>query len=241
MPKLGVNIDHIATLRQARGENYPDPIAAARICESAGADSIVCHLREDRRHIQDADVAALRKIIRGRVNLELSLAKSILDIACRIKPDEATIVPERRQEITTEGGLNVVRYFIRTRRAIQQLKRAGIEVSLFIDPEHEQILASHKSGVSIIELHTGKYATAKSKLIRQRELAKLKIATSYAQSLGLSVAAGHGLTYTNTLAIARIPGIKELNIGHSIISQSVFVGLKKAVQDMRTLAKGKAL
>ncbi len=241
MPRLGVNIDHVATLRQARGEHYPDPIQAAQICEEAGADSIVCHLREDRRHIQDRDVVALRKIVRSRLNLELSLTQSILDIACRIKPDEATIVPERRQEITTEGGLDVLRYFKRTQRAVRQLSGAGIEVSLFIDPDEAQILAAHQSGVSIIELHTGKYATAKSNSIRQRALANLKKATHYAQSLGLTVAAGHGLTYTNTLPIAKIPGIKELNIGHSIIAQSVFVGLKKAVKDMRTLARGKAL
>ena len=241
MPKLGVNIDHVATLRQARGERYPDPVEAARICESAGADSIVCHLREDRRHIQDADVAALRKTVATRLNLELSLAKSILDIACRIKPDEATIVPERRQEITTEGGLDVLKYFSKTCRAVEQLSKAGIDVSLFIDPERKQILAARQSGASIIELHTGKYATARSNSIRRRELTKLKEAARYAQSLGLTVAAGHGLTYTNTLPIARIPGIKELNIGHSIISQAVFEGLKKAVRDMRTLARGKAL
>jgi len=236
MAKLGVNIDHVATLRQARGEGFPDLIQAAAVCEKAGADSIVCHLREDRRHIQDADVFNLRKSIRTRLNLEMSLAKDIVDIACRVKPDQATLVPEKRQELTTEGGLDVVAYFKRTRRAVSILQQAGISVSLFIDPTKKQIDAAQKSGATMIELHTGTYANAKTASARKKELINLSDACLYAQHIGLLVHAGHGLKYDNAHFIADIVGKHgELNIGHSIICQAVFDGLAKAVKDMKQI------
>lgn len=237
MTKLGVNIDHVATLRQARGEGYPDPIQAALICQKAGATSIVCHLREDRRHIQDIDVKRLRKAVTIRLNLEMSLTKNIVDFACKIKPDQATIVPEKRQELTTEGGLDVVRQFHRTKNAVKRLQQKKIEVSLFIDPVKKQIKASKDSGAEMIELHTGEYANAKTATSRLKHLKKLKDAVTYAQSLGLIVHAGHGLKYNNTAPIARINGMGELNIGHAIICQAVFDGLPKAVRDMVKICK----
>lgn len=232
MPKLGVNIDHVATLRQARREFDPDPVKAARICERAGADSIVAHLREDRRHMNDRDIRTLREIVRTRFNLEMSINKEIVRIARHIKPDQATLVPERRQEITTEGGLDVIAHFNRIRRAVCQLKKSGIEVSLFIDPAKDQIRKSKEAGASMIELHTGQYARAKIKKTRANELRKLEIAARYAKNLGLVVNAGHGLNYDNVRPVARIEGIEELNIGHAIISRAVFVGLTAAVQEM---------
>lgn len=232
MPKLGVNIDHVATLRQARREFDPDPIAAARCCERAGADSIVAHLREDRRHIQDKDIRALRKIVATRLNLEMSLDEKILAIACSVGPDVATIVPEKRAEITTEGGLDVVKHFRRVKKAAAALTKAGIEVSLFIDPVEAQIVKTREAGVNIVELHTGAYALARTKRQVLRELTTLKEMTAFARKMGMTVNAGHGLKYDNVRAIARIPGIAELNIGHSIISRSVFVGLETAVREM---------
>ncbi len=241
MIKLGVNIDHVATLRQARGESFPDPILAAQICEEAGADSIVCHLREDRRHIQDNDVFKLRKTVRTRLNLEMSLNSEILKITSRVKPDIATIVPERRQEITTEGGLDVIKYFHKVKNAVSFLQDKGIAVSLFIAPVKKQIQEAQKSGATIIELHTGSYAQATTKennqSARAKELQKIFIATAYAQSLGLKVSAGHGLNYTNTIAVAQIAGIEELNIGHSIISEAVFCGLNQAVKRMQKIMR----
>lgn len=237
MPKLGVNIDHVATLRQARREFEPDPLAAAKICEKAGADSIVCHLREDRRHINEKDVRALKKIVRTRLNLEMSLAPEIIEITIKIKPDEATLVPERRQEVTTEGGLDVVKQFNRVRRAVERMKKRGIKVNLFIDPVKKQIDAAKKSGADMIELHTGKYAQAATKQRKRTELNKLKKAVEYARRLGLVVNAGHGLKYHDTRPVARIKGIEELNIGHSIISRAVFTGLAAAVKEMRKLVK----
>ena len=237
MPKLGVNIDHVATLRQARREFEPDPLAAARICEKAGADSIVCHLREDRRHINEKDVRTLKKIVKTRLNLEMSLAPEIVDITIRIKPDQATLVPERRQEVTTEGGLDVVKHFNRVRRAVKRMRAAGIEVNLFIDPVKKQIHHAQKSGAPMVELHTGKYAQASTAKSKQAQLRKLKEAVRYAQNLGLVVNDGHGLKYHDTRAVARIKGIEELNIGHSIISRAVFSGLAGAVKDMRKLVK----
>lgn len=238
MPKLGVNIDHVATLRQARGEFEPDPLEAVKICERAGAESIVCHLREDRRHINDRDVKNIRKIVTTRLNLEMSLNKDIVLAAVRIKPEQATLVPERRQEITTEGGLDVCKQFKRIKNVVSILQNKKIEVSLFIDPVKKQILKSKETGATMIELHTGQYALAKTSKARQNELKKLTESTKYALGLGLIVNAGHGLKYNNTKAIARIPGIEELNIGHSIISRSIFVGLAKAVREMRKLSKG---
>ncbi len=232
MPKLGINIDHVATLRQARGGCEPDPIQAAKICEKAGADSIVCHLREDRRHINDRDVRLLRKIVTTRLNLEMSLSKEIVRAACAIRPDQATLVPERRQEITTEGGLNVIKYFRRIQQTVALLETKGIETAIFIDPVKAQIKKASMSGASMIELHTGRYADAKTKAAKTRELNTLRKMTHYARDLGLIVNAGHGLKYHDTRAVARIPGIEELNIGHSVISQAVFTGLDKAVREM---------
>ncbi len=241
MIALGVNIDHVATLREARGGSFPDPVLAARICEHAGADSIVCHLREDRRHIQDADVFALRKAVRTRLNLEMSLDSQILKITGLVKPDIATIVPERRQEITTEGGLNVVRHFDKVKAAVNYLQKKGIPVSLFVAPIKQQIESAKKSGATHIELHTGSYAHAYRGIPRQKtqrkELDAILTCVKFAQSLGLKVSAGHGLDYTNTTAIAKIPGIEELNIGHSIISEAVFCGLDSAVKKMRKLMR----
>lgn len=238
MPNLGVNIDHVATLRQARREFNPDPIAAAKICEQAGADSIVAHLREDRRHINDLDIRKLRKSIRTRFNLEMSLNKDIIQFATSIKPDEVTLVPEKRAELTTEGGLDVAHHFNRIKNAVDILQKKGIIVSLFIDPVKKQIKKSQESGARAIELHTGRYDRLQTKISLKRELKKLKDVTQYALNLGLIVNAGHGLKYHNTRAIAKIPGINELNIGHSIISRAVFVGLKEAVKEMQCLVHG---
>jgi pyridoxine 5-phosphate synthase len=239
MPKLGVNIDHIATLRQARREFAPDPIAAAKICVKAGADSIVAHLREDRRHINDSDIYRLRKSLKTRFNLEMSMNAEIIRIAKKIRPDEATLVPERREEITTEGGLDVVRHFRRTAKAVEALKQRGITVSLFINPVRDQIKKAAETGVPTIELHTGRYDLARGLAAQKKELRKLKDMTKYARSLGLRVNAGHGLKYHNTRPVARIPGMDELNIGHSIISRAVFVGLEQAVKEMIKIIKGK--
>ena len=235
MPKLGVNIDHVATGRQARREEDPDPILAGRICEQAGADSIVAHLREDRRHIQDRDVFVLRKTVKTRLNLEMSLSPGIVDIACDLKPDHATLVPERREEITTEGGLDVVRHFKKLQKACDRLHKNKITVSLFIAPDTRQIQATHDLGVAAIEMHTGAYARAFAKRAGQKEFQKIKAMSTLAQKLGLTVNAGHGLNYDNVSAIARIAGMKELNIGHSIIARAVFVGLAQAVKEMKKL------
>ncbi|MFA5060276.1 MAG: pyridoxine 5'-phosphate synthase [Candidatus Omnitrophota bacterium] len=232
MPKLGVNIDHVATLRQARREFEPDPIAAARLCEKAGAESIVAHLREDRRHINDKDIIALKKSVKTRFNLEMSVNEGIVNIALKIKPDQATLVPERRQEVTTEGGLDVSKNFSKIKNVVARLEKKGITASLFIDPDKAQIKKSFEAGARMIELHTGCYARAKTRSAIKRELFKLKDATKFAQNLGITVNAGHGLNYKNVTAVAQIKGVEELNIGHSIISESVFCGLEKAVQEM---------
>ncbi|MFA6321465.1 MAG: pyridoxine 5'-phosphate synthase [Candidatus Omnitrophota bacterium] len=232
MVKLGVNIDHVATIREARKTYMPDPVEAARLCEKAGCDSIVCHLREDRRHIKDADVKALRRSVKTKLNLEMSIVPEIVDIACKIKPDQATLVPERRQEVTTEGGLDVKNNLRQVAAVVWRLRASGIAVSLFIDPSIDQINASFRSGATIIELHTGEYANARTKAAAKKELAVLKRAVEHALSLGLEVNAGHGLHYENVKDVARIKGMNELNIGHSIISRSVFVGIGKAVEEM---------
>ncbi|MCR4337930.1 MAG: pyridoxine 5'-phosphate synthase [Candidatus Omnitrophica bacterium] len=237
MPKLGVNIDHVATLRQARREFDPDPVEAAEICEQAGADSIVCHLREDRRHIQDKDLKALRRVVKTRLNLEMSLNQEITKIAIRLRPDQATLVPERRQEVTTEGGLDVVKYSRRIQKIFDDLHEAGIELSLFIDPVKEQIDQSAVLGIRMVEFHTGNYANAKTKVAKDRELRRLRGMTRYAQESGLIVNAGHGLKYDDTRPVAEIEGIEELNIGHSIISRAVFVGLERAVKEMAAVVK----
>jgi pyridoxine 5-phosphate synthase len=237
MAKLGVNIDHVATIREARGIEYPDPVEAAAICESAGCDSIVCHLREDRRHIKDADVRRLRKTVGTRLNLEMSVAKDIVGIACKVKPDQVTLVPEKRKELTTEGGLDVVRYKKTISGVVKTLKKSGIETSLFIDPSVRQIDASRETGALIIEIHTGEYANAKNASAFSGELEKIKRASRYARSLGLEVNAGHGLNYENTRPVAEIAGINELNIGHSIVARAVMVGLTQAVEEMLELVR----
>lgn len=237
MPKLGVNVDHVATIRQARKTIEPDPVIAAAICEMAGCDSIVAHLREDRRHIQDRDVIILRKSISTRFNLEMSIHREIIGIARRIKPHQATLVPEKRQELTTEGGLDVAGNLRQINGVVDSLKEKGIEVSLFIDPDNSQIEASKKAGVNIIELHTGNYADAKNEEAAKRELERLKKAVKLGRELGLVVNAGHGLNYRNAAAVARINGIDELNIGHSIIARAVMVGLGRAVKEMKDLIK----
>ena len=235
MPELGVNVDHVATVRQARGGIEPDPVQAALLCEKAGCDSIVAHLREDRRHINDADVRALKKTIRTRFNLEMSINPGIVEIAKRIKPDQATLVPEKRQELTTEGGLCVTRNKKKIGRVIDSLLKKGIAVSLFIDPDEREIGAAKEIGAAIIEIHTGLYSLVKTKKSIDREFKKIKEATKFALSLGMVVNAGHGLDYTNAARIARIKGMNELNIGHSIISRAMFTGLYKAVRDMKAL------
>jgi len=235
MPKLGVNIDHVATVRQARRTIEPDPVWAVGICELAGCHSIVAHLRQDRRHISDRDIKILKETVSTRFNLEMAATKEIVDIACRIKPDQSTLVPEKRQELTTEGGLNVVTGRSKLRKAIERLKKNGILVSLFVDPDQKQIDASRELGADSIEIHTGAYANAKRIKHRLSEFQKIRDAVGHATSLGLSVNAGHGLTYVNVSEIASIPCIEELNIGHSIISRAVLVGLDKAVREMLAL------
>lgn len=237
MPKLGVNIDHIATLRQARGGNFPDPASAALICEKAGADSIVAHLREDRRHIQDKDIVALKEKIKTKLNLEMSIAPEILKIAYRIKPYQVTLVPENRNELTTEGGLNVAGNFKQVEAAFKKLNKSGILVSLFIDPDKKQIDFSQKTGAGIIELHTGRYAEAKNIKQKDKFFKQIESAVNYAISKGLAVNAGHGLDYNNTGRIAKIKGIEELNIGYAIICRALYAGLFKAVGEMRELVK----
>jgi len=234
---LGVNIDHVATLRQARGEKLPDPIAAAESCEQAGSDSIVCHLRQDRRHINDNDLKKLRKIVKTKLNLEMSCAQEIVEIALQVLPDQATLVPEKRQEVTTEGGLDVIAHQPRVAKIVKSLNSAGIAVSLFIDPEKPQIEAAKHAGVSCIELHTGRYANARNESEAKEELEILKQGAKLARNLGLQVFAGHGLNYENVQRVTGIEGIEELNIGHSIISRAVFVGIERAVTEMLSLVK----
>ena len=233
--RLGVNIDHIATVRQARRGRMPDPVDAALICERAGANSIVCHLREDRRHIQDEDVARLLKRLKKPLNLEMSMAPEIVTMAMRLAPYQVTLVPERRQELTTEGGLDAMRLWRRLRQTVRAFHQQGIAVSLFVDPVRSQLAAAADTGVRLIELHTGRYAHAARAGLRARELAVLRHAAAYGRGLGLAVAAGHGLDYENTPAVARIPEIEELNIGFSIISRAVFAGIRQAVREMKQL------
>ena len=232
---LGVNIDHIATLRQARGTDYPDPIVAAQIAESAGADSITVHLREDRRHIQDHDVQNLLPVLATRMNLEMAATPEMLAIACELQPADCCLVPEKRTELTTEGGLDVVTHQTELIEACAQLQAAEIRVSLFIDPESKQIEAAKALGVEAIELHTGNFADALDKDEADRQLERLKAAAKHADSIGLVVNAGHGLHYENVQFVAAIPEIVELNIGHAIIAKSVFTGLGDAVREMKRL------
>ncbi|MGA0382954.1 MAG: pyridoxine 5'-phosphate synthase [Arenicellales bacterium] len=232
---LGVNIDHVATLRQARGTTYPDPVAAALICEANGADLITLHLREDRRHISDHDVFRMREAIATRMNLEMAVTEEMKQIALSVKPDDICLVPEKRQEITTEGGLNVADQAASLEPFIDTLQSAGIRVSLFIDPDESQIAASHAVGASVIELHTGAYAEARSASQIRAELSRLETAVKIAEDHGFRVNAGHGLNYENVEPIVAIRSIKELNIGHAIISEALFAGLAGAVRRMREL------
>ncbi len=233
MIRLGVNIDHVATVRQARRANEPDPVAAAVLATLGGADGITIHLREDRRHIQDRDVYLLRETVTTRLNLEMAAYDEIVAIALKVKPDEVTLVPEKRQELTTEGGLDVLANIVNVQGAIQQLKAANIHISLFIDPDPAQIDASAQLGANAIEFQTACYSEAKGEVAVERELEKLRAATAHAIGLGLHVHMGHGLNYWNVQPIVRIAGVEELNIGHSIVSRAVLVGMERAVREMK--------
>jgi pyridoxine 5-phosphate synthase len=230
--RLGVNVDHVATVRQARGTRYPDPVAAAIVAELAGADQITVHLREDRRHVQDRDVRILSELVTTKLNLEMAMTDEMLAIALEVRPAMVTIVPEKREERTTEGGLDCLVEPERNRAFIHKLRDAGIEVSLFIDPDKAQIDASHEQGATIIELHTGDYADAPDQTAMQHELDRVRLAARYGAERGLMVAAGHGLEYKNVRAIAEIEEIEELNIGHSIVARAIMVGFDKAVREM---------
>lgn len=235
MPKLSVNIDHIATLRQARKGVDPDPIAAAVLAEKAGAQGIIAHLREDRRHIQDHDVFQLRKTVRTKLNLEMAATDEMQRIALQVKPEFSTLVPEKREELTTEGGLEVASRIEFMKSFVSRLREGGIIVSLFVDPDEKQITAAAKTGAEWVELHTGTYANAANEKELQAELGKIASAARMAAGLGLRVGAGHGLTLANVQAVARIPEVSELNIGHSIISRAALVGLEQAVKEMLEL------
>lgn len=234
---LGVNIDHVATLRQARGTLYPEPIQAALVAEQAGADGITAHLREDRRHIQDRDIILLKELIHTRLNMEMGVTDEMVAIALKILPYACCLVPEKREELTTEGGLDVAGNLKRMQWACDTLNNTGIEVSLFIDPELAQIDAAVEVGASVVELHTGCYADAKNPLQQRDELERLKAAALYAHSAGLQVNAGHGLNFYNVAAICAIPEIIELNIGHSIIAQALFSGLAQTVKDLKHIMR----
>ena len=232
---LGVNIDHVATLRQARGTTYPDPVNAALICEQAGAEGITLHLREDRRHIQDEDVRRMRPVLKTQMNLEIAVTAEMIEFAKEVKPQHVCFVPEKRQEVTTEGGLDVLGNFEDVKKATQELTALGCDVSLFIDADIAQIDAAVACGAPTIELHTGAYADAETAEAQQYELERIIVGAEYAASKGLVVNAGHGLNLKNVTPIAKIPQIHELNIGHSIIADAVFVGLAQAVQQMKAV------
>lgn len=240
MLTLGVNIDHVATLRQARRTVEPDPVAAAVLVELGGADGITTHLREDRRHIQERDIRLLRQTVRTRLNLEMAATSEMVAIALDLKPNYVTLVPEKREEVTTEGGLDVIGNLTRLAEVVNQLQSAQIPVSLFIDPEPNQITATAKIQAQFIELHTGKYAEASQEISQAQELNALKQGCEQALSLGLRVNAGHGLTYWNVYPVACLPGMEELNIGHTIISRAVLVGLERAVREMKRAMRGQA-
>ena len=238
MPKLSINIDHVATLRQARGGKQPDPVAAAVIAELAGADGIILHLREDRRHVQDRDLELLRQIVKTRINLEMANTEEIIQIALRVKPDLVTFVPERRQELTTEGGLDVLSHRASLQKNIRRLKNAGIPSSLFIDADPRQIISSKQVGADAVEIHTGKYADALDNQARRKEFLRIAQALRQARRLGLRVNIGHGLDYQNVTPFTFLPGIEDYSIGHSIISRAVLVGLERAVREMKQLIQG---
>ncbi len=231
---LGINIDHVATLRNARGTTYPDPLKAAQLAEEYGADLITLHLREDRRHIKDADLINMRPLIKTRMNLECAVTPEMIEIACQVKPHDVCLVPEKRQEVTTEGGLDVIGNFENIKNATQRLIKENITVSIFIDPDEQQIAKAKEAGATVIELHTGKYADTSGD-IQQKELERIKVAAKFGRSIGLKVNAGHGLHEGNVKAIAEILEIAELNIGHAIVAEAVFKGWKSAIQDMRAI------
>ncbi|HZY04769.1 MAG TPA: pyridoxine 5'-phosphate synthase [Anaeromyxobacteraceae bacterium] len=233
--RLGVNVDHVATLRQARRVSYPDPVAAAMLAELAGADQITIHLREDRRHIQDRDLQVMRRTVSTRLNLEMAGSAEMVKIAYEVRPDMCTLVPERREELTTEGGLEVVAARDQVRKVVKTLKDAEIQVSLFIDPDLDQVKGAHRLEVDVVELHTGRYCEARLAGDRRRELARLVDAAKAATRLGLKVAAGHGLNYQNLLPVAAIQEIEEFNIGHAIVGRAVLVGMERAVREMKDL------
>lgn len=239
LPKLGVNIDHVATIRQARGGAEPDPVAAAAIAELAGADGITVHLREDRRHIQDRDVRILRETLQTFMNLEMAATTEMVGIACQTRPHSVTLVPEKRLELTTEGGLNVVGQTDLLRKGIDALQEAGIKVSLFVDPDPDQIERAEVLGVEAIEIHTGNYCNAADSRTRETELEEIAAAIALGHASGLQVNAGHGLNYQNVQAVVALGGIAEYNIGHSIISRAVLVGLENAVREMKALLNAK--
>ncbi|TCP11565.1 pyridoxine 5'-phosphate synthase [Crenobacter luteus] len=232
---LGVNIDHVATLRQARGTRYPSPIEAALVAESAGADLITLHLREDRRHIQDEDVRVMKKLLKTRMNLEMALTQEMVENALAVGPEDVCLVPEKREELTTEGGLDVIRYFDAVKDTTKVLADAGIRVSIFIDADKAQIEAARDAGAGVIELHTGRYADAQHAAERDAELIRIREAAVYASQLGFVVNAGHGLSYHNVKPVAAIPEIAELNIGHALVSHALFVGFPAAVREMKAL------
>jgi pyridoxine 5-phosphate synthase len=238
MPHLGVNIDHVATVRQARRTIEPDPVWAAALAELGGADVITIHLREDRRHIQDRDLRVLKETVQVPLNLEMAAEAAITDIAIATKPHQATLVPEKREEVTTEGGLDAIANFDRVKTCVQRLKEAGIAVSLFIDADARQVETAKTLGVQAVELHTGRYADATTAAARDQEYETLAQAGRLAVDLGLHLHLGHGLTYRNVTRVARIPGVRELNIGHSIIARAVMVGMERAVREMKALIVG---
>jgi len=238
--ELGINIDHVATLRNARGTVYPDPLKAARLAEEAGADLITLHLREDRRHIKDADLIGLRPLIQTRMNLECAVTPEMINIACRVQPHDVCLVPEKREEVTTEGGLDVLGHYEAVQVATAQLKGTGIRVSLFIDPEEKQIQAARDVGATVVELHTGRYADLSGDQ-QMQELERIRKAAQFGRSIGLRVNAGHGLHERNVMPIAAIAELSELNIGHAIVAEALFKGWQKAITDMKALmAQGRA-
>jgi pyridoxine 5-phosphate synthase len=237
--RLGVNVDHVATVRQARRTVEPDPVTAAALAELAGADGITVHLREDRRHIQDRDVEVLRRTVKSRLNLEMAATEEMVGIALKLRPDSVTLVPEKRAELTTEGGLDVMQQRQVLLKPIELLRQAGIVVSLFIDPDLEQIKAAHRLGAEVIEIHTGNYCDAVSSEVRRNELARIEAAVRGGRKLGLGISAGHGLDYRNVGAVVALGGIEEYNIGHSIVSRAVLVGMEQAVREMVALVRGR--
>jgi pyridoxine 5-phosphate synthase len=237
MARLAVNVDHVATVRQARGINEPDPAVAAGIAELAGAEGIICHLREDRRHINDRDLNLLRQIVKTKLNMEMAAVEEMVEIARRVGPDLATLVPERRQEITTEGGLDVRSHPDPYKRVVEQLKEKGIRVSFFVDPEPGQIEAAHRIGADIVEIHTGHYAEARSEAQARERFKRIVRAADVAESLNLGISAGHGLNYVNIKRFEALPQIEEYSIGHSIVARAVMVGFEKAVREMIGLVK----